>query len=84
MWYVITKLVADCKNNVSLIKMVNFKAVVLFIRLLTCVISHRTFGSVIYDIVQRYSELSTSKLRKLEKLSINEESWFRYHFSIKL
>ena len=54
--------------------MVNFKAVVLFIRILTCVISHRTFESVIYDIVQRYSELSTSKLRKLEKLSINEES----------
>ena len=54
--------------------MVNFKAVALFIRILTCVISHRTFGSVIYDIVQRYSELSTSKLRKLEKLSINEES----------
>ena len=33
--------------------------------------SHRTFGNVIYNIVQKYSELSTSKLRKLEKLSKN-------------
>ena len=32
---VITKLVANCKD-VYLIKMVNFKAVVLFIRILTC------------------------------------------------
>ena len=51
-------------------KMINFKAAVLFIRILTCFILHRTFGKVIYDIVQKYSELSTSKLRKLEKLSI--------------
>ena len=50
--------------------MVNFKVVVLFIKILTCFISHRTFGNVIYDIVQKYSQLSTSKLRKLEKLSI--------------
>ena len=50
--------------------MVNFKAVVLFIRILACFILQRTFGNVIYDIVQKYSELSTSKLCKLEKLSI--------------
>ena len=50
--------------------MVNFKVAVLFIKILTCFISHRTFGNVIYDIVQKYSQLSTSKLRKLEKLSI--------------
>ena len=50
--------------------MVNFKVVVLFIKILTCFISHRTFGNVIYDIVQKYSQLSTSKLRKLKKLSI--------------
>ena len=50
--------------------MVNFKVVVLFIKMLTCFLSHRTFGNVIYDIVQKYSQLSTSKLRKLEKLSI--------------
>ena len=50
--------------------MVNFKAAVLFIRILTCFISHRTFGNVIYDNAQKCSELSISKLRKLEKLSI--------------
>ena len=64
------KLVANCKDDVYLIKMVNFKVVVLFIKMLTCFLSHRTFGNVIYDIVQKYSQLSTSKLRKLEKLSI--------------
>ena len=35
MWYVITKLVANCKD-VYLIKMVNSRAVVLFIRISTC------------------------------------------------
>ena len=50
--------------------MVNFKAAVLFIRISTCFISHRTFGNVIYDNAQKCSELSISKLRKLEKLSI--------------
>ena len=50
--------------------MVNFKAAVLFIRILTCLISHRTFGNVIYDNAQKCSELFISKLRKLEKLSI--------------
>ena len=50
--------------------MVNFKAAVLFIRISTCFISHRTFGNVIYDNAQKFSELSISKLRKLEKLSI--------------
>ena len=34
MWYVITKLVANCKNDVYLIKMINFKVVVLFIKIL--------------------------------------------------
>ena len=34
MWYVITKLVANCKNDVYLIKMVNFKVVVLSIKIL--------------------------------------------------
>ena len=31
---------------------------------------HRTFGNVIHNIMQKCSKLSTSKLRKLEKLSI--------------
>ena len=50
--------------------MVNFKAFILFIRTLTCFILYRTCGNVIYHIVQKYSELSISKLRKLEELSI--------------
>ena len=50
--------------------MVSFKAVVLFIRILTCFISHKTFGNIIYDIVEKYSELSTPKLGKLENLPI--------------
>ena len=50
--------------------MVNFKAAVLFIRISTCFISHRTFGNVIYGNAQKCRELSISKLRKLEKLSI--------------
>ena len=53
--------------------MVNFKTVVLFIRILTCFISHRTFGNVTCDIVQKYSKLPTSKLHKLEKLSIKRK-----------
>ena len=65
--------VANCKDDVQLIKMVNFKVVILFVRVLTCFISQRTFGNVIYNIVQKYSELSTSKLRKLQKLSIKLE-----------
>ena len=31
---------------------------------------HKLFGNVIYDTVQKYSKLSTSKLHKLEKVSI--------------
>ena len=50
--------------------MVNSKAVILFIRILTWFILHRTFGNVIYNIVRKYSKLSTSELCKLEKLSI--------------
>ena len=50
--------------------MVNFKAGVLFIRILTSFILRRTFGNVIYDIVQNYSELATWKLHKLKKLSM--------------
>ena len=50
--------------------MVNFKVVILFIKILTSFILHRTFGNIIYNIVQKYNQLSTSKLRKLEKLSI--------------
>ena len=50
--------------------MVNFKVVILFIKILTCFMLHRTFGNVIYDIVQKCNQLSTSKQHKLEKLSI--------------
>ena len=65
--------VENCKDDFQLIKRVNFTVGILFIRVLTCFISHRTFGNIIYNIVQKYSELSTSKLCKLQKLSIKLE-----------
>ena len=46
--------------------MFNFKSI-------ACFILHRTFGNVIYDIVQKYIKLLTSKLFKLEKLAIELE-----------
>ena len=49
MWYVIMKLVANCKEDVQLIKMVKSKVAVLFIRILTCFILHRTFGNYEFD-----------------------------------
>ena len=39
-------------------------------KILTCFISHRTFGNVIHETVQNYSNISTQQLGKLEKLSI--------------
>ena len=67
MWYVNTKLVANCKDNV--IKLVNFKAVILFIRILTCFRSHRTFGSNICS--NNYIEYE-SKSDRNKKISVEE------------
>ena len=39
--------------------MVNFKIAILFIRMLTCFIWYRTFGNVLYNIVEKYSEMSS-------------------------
>ena len=49
MWYVIKKLVVNSKDDVQLIKMVNFKAVVLFIRILKCFVCYRAI-----DLVESY------------------------------
>ena len=54
------KLVANCKADVQLKKMVTFKAVILFVRILTCFISHTTFGNIIYNIVQKYIKIKTT------------------------
>ena len=70
MWYVITKLVANCKDDVYLIKMVNFKVVVLFIKILTCFVSQRTFGFEVFP--QLYGRLFSSF--NLDFL-VNERYW---------
>ena len=51
--------------------MIKLKTVVLFLKILTYFITHRTFGNVIHDIVQKYNNIiTTTQLRKFEKLSI--------------
>ena len=47
-----------------------FKTVVLCLKLLTCLIVQRSFGSILYDYVQKYNTLKMDTLRKYEKLKI--------------
>ena len=47
-----------------------FKTVVLYLKLLTCLIVQRSFGNILYDYVQKYNTLSTETLRKNKKLKI--------------
>ena len=47
-----------------------FKTVVLCLKLLTCLIVQRRFGSILYDYVQKYNTLKMDALRKYEKLKI--------------
>ena len=54
MWCVITKLVASCKDDVQLIKVINFKAIALFLRIVTRLISHRVFGN---ELILYHKEL---------------------------
>ena len=54
MWYVIMKLVAKWKDVNYLIKMVNFKGVIFFIKILTCFSLNRTFGNAIYINIYIY------------------------------
>ena len=50
-----------------------FKTVVLCLKLLmlTCLIVQRSFGSILYNYVQKYNTLKTDTLRNNEKLKIN-------------
>ena len=36
----------------------------------TCLLLHRNFGNIVYDIVQKYENVEVFQLRKLERLSI--------------
>ena len=44
-----------------------------YIRLITCLLLHRNFDYIVYDIVQKYENVEVFKLRKLERLSIKIE-----------
>ena len=50
--------------------MVNFKPVVLFLKIISLFIVQRNFGNIIYDYVQKYNTLKIEQLRKYEKLKI--------------
>ena len=52
------------------IKMVNFKPVVLFFKIISLFIVQRNFGNIIYNYVQKYDTLKIEQLRKYEKLKI--------------
>ena len=52
------------------IKMVNFKPVALFLKIISLFIVQRNFGNIIYDYVQKYNTLKIEQLRKYEKLKI--------------
>ena len=43
------------------------------IRLITCLLLHRNFGNIVYDIMQKYENVGVFQLRKLERLSIKIE-----------
>ena len=47
-----------------------FKAVVLCLKLLTCLIVQRSFDNVLYDCVQKYNTLKMDTLRKYKKVKI--------------
>ena len=47
-----------------------FKSVVVFLKILTCLLISRSFGNFIHDIAAKYDHISIADLRKLEKISI--------------
>ena len=51
-------------------KMINFKPVVLFLKIISLFTVQRSFGNIIYDYVQNYNALKIEQLRKYEKLKI--------------
>ena len=50
--------------------MVNFKTVVLFLKIISLLIVQRNFGNIIYDYIQKCNTLKIEQLRKCEKLKI--------------
>ena len=50
--------------------MVNFKPVVLYLKIISLFIVQRNFGNIIYDCVQKYNTLKIEQLGKYEKLKI--------------
>ena len=50
--------------------MVNFKPVVLFLKIISLFIAQRNFGNITYDYVQKYDTLKIGLLRKYEKVKI--------------
>ena len=64
-----------------------FKKVVLFVKVIICLLAQRTFGNVTHDIVLEYDNLDKWKLCRFEKLSINlkkADLTFRLNFFVKL
>ena len=50
--------------------MKKLKLIASYVRLITCLLLHRNFGNIVYDIVQKYENVEVFQLRKLERLSI--------------
>ena len=46
-----------------------FKSVVVFFKILTCLLSSRSFGNIIHDIAAKYDHINIADLRKLEKMT---------------
>ena len=51
-------------------KMNGFKKIVLFLKVIVCLLAQRTFGNAIHNIVLEYDSLDKSKLPQFKKLSI--------------
>ena len=50
--------------------MKKLKLIASYVRLITCLLLHRNFGNIVYDIVQKYENVEVFQLRKLERLPI--------------
>ena len=50
--------------------MKKLKLVASYVCLITCLLLHRSFGNIVYDIMQKYGNVEAFQLQKLERLSI--------------
>ena len=57
-------------NIIPILNMVNFKLVMLFLKIISLFIVQRSFGNITYDYVQKYDTLKIGLLRKYEKVKI--------------